>query len=175
MRTHQQSRPSRARRQCGHSPGTVRGLTPTLLLFLVPHNHVLGLSPVLRPNHALRTDDNGTSEPERTVQGWSRLPIPPHRQQPPPTIPVTITALSPGTARSDWYLTYRIIHHLCGDSSQKRIQLVLKLDAHGLYVEEVVARVLGGRQYGFGPFQCLVPPRSDRALRVEGLNGGQVL
>jgi len=72
-------------------------------------------------------------------------------------------------------LTYRIVHHLQGDLGKGLIRFVLELGTHGLYVEEIMARVLIGGQYAFGPLQCLVSPGSDRTLRVKRVNGGQVL
>ena len=49
------------------------------------------------------------------------------------------------------YLTYRIIHHLCGDLSKSMIQLFSKSRAHRLNEEEIVTRVLGCREHAFGP------------------------
>ena len=60
-------------------------------------------------------------------------------------------------------------------SGQNLIWLVLELGAHGLHVKEIVARVPIRGQHAFGPFQCLVSPRSDWTLRVKRVNGGQVL
>lgn len=69
-------------------------------------------------------------------------------------------------------LTYRIIHHLCRNSSKNWIMLALKLYAYRLYVEEVVTRILIGREGAFGPLQCFVSPGSNETLRVKRVSGG---
>ena len=52
------------------------------------------------------------------------------------------------------------------------IRLVLESSAYRLYVEEVVTRVLVSREHAFGPLQCFVSPRSNRAPRVKRVDGG---
>ena len=90
MRTHQQPRSFRAKQLYGHFLGTVQGLTPTPLRLRVLHSLGSDPSRVLLPNPASNTDDSGTLELERIVQGWLHRPIPPHRRQPQLTIPGTI-------------------------------------------------------------------------------------
>jgi len=43
---------------------------------------------------------------------------------------------------SSGHLTYRVIHHLYKNPGQNSARLALELGTHGLYVEEIMARVL---------------------------------